>query len=384
MNRYLVTSLVATAAGALLVFAAHGCAIGPFGDYTYEEAQEILTGATSSSGGLGGSGGVGGSGGSGGSSCTCGPADSNPCTDDLTGACPNGDESACHPALATGMPCDSGGQPGTCDADGMCVGCSECADPGCKNRCVGQKCEPAGDDCANGNCVDGYCCDSACDGPCNACNRVPGSCQPLPVGITSDVAGECMGGQVCGNTGTCITPQNAKLGALCNSDAACQSGKCVGQLCVSLNAQPCVEHLECGSRLCDPMTNKCIACTVNSDCPNNVTCTAGVCAAQLGQPATMTAECEPPGVVAEGLMCTVAVDAMCMSDAECIWHDCDLAPNGKCAIACTIDASCPAGTTCNKNKGWCLLPPGSYCVVDDQCQGAMGVGKCAGFPRRCQ
>ncbi len=383
MNRYLVTSLVATAAGALLVFAAHGCAIGPFGDYTYEQAQDILSGATSSSGGLGGSGGVGGSGGSGGSSCTCGPADNNPCTDDLTD-CPNGDESACHPALATGMPCDSGGQPGTCDADGMCVGCSECADPGCTNRCVGQKCAVP-KDCANGNCVDGYCCESACDGPCNACNRVPGSCQPLPVGITSDVAGECTGGQVCGNAATCKMPQNGVLGALCTIDANCESGKCVGQICVSLNGQPCVEDLECGSRLCDPTTHKCIACGGAVPCPGGGSCVAGdACPALLGQPAQMDAECKS-GTVPDGLICSLAKDASCANDFECASHDCDLAPNGKCGALCTIDATCPAGTICNKNKGWCLLPPGNYCVINDQCQGPMGtLGKCGGFPPRCQ
>jgi len=386
MNRVLVTSLVATATGVMLVFVAHGCTLNPFGDYTFEEAEKELTGAASSSGGLGGAGG--GTGGTGGTAgCVCGAADNNPCTDDLMEqACPGTDEKSCH-AVVVARPCTAtGGKAGVCDAAGVCIACSDCSDASCTNRCIGQACG-AGADCANGKCVDGYCCDSDCTGPCNSCKRVPGICSPLPVGMTSDVAGDCSGGDVCGNAGTCITPQNGALGTLCGLDSACESGECVGQICVSLNDQPCVEDLECGSRLCDPSTHKCIACGGAVPCPGGATCLADKsCAAQLGQPATKKDECQAGDLIApDPLICTLGMGLACTNNNQCASHDCNAGtPTGTCAKPCTIDGECEMPLTCNKQKGYCFLPPGSLCVVDDQCQGSMGVGKCAGFPPRCQ
>ena len=309
--------------------------------------------------------------------CTC-TADANDCTDDVTGPCPGADESSCHTPAVT-KPCtDTTGNPGFCDAAGVCTPCNECADASCTHRCVGQQCGVNGD-CANGKCVDGFCCDTDCTGACNACSRVPGICQPLPVGM----AGECPAGQLCGNTGTCKPTPLKALGELTNNCTACESGTCIAQICVSPNGQPCVEHLECASRLCDPMSHKCAACVVGT-CPDMGTCLLNnTCQALPGQPATSSADCQLPGMTPDGLTCTLPVGQACTDHFECAYHDCEGAPNGVCAAPCMVDAECPMGMTCN-TQGLCRLPPGTLCVTNEQCQGPVNVGTCSGFPRRCQ
>jgi hypothetical protein len=379
MNRVLVTSLLATTTGAALMFAAHGCSLSILTDYTYDEAKEELSGSSSS-----GAGGTGGatttSSSSGNPGCKC-VDDKNPCTTDVPAGqnCPT-DESSCHtPAPATACT-DVNGNPAFCNADGKCTPCSECSDANCVHRCQGQSCAgPA--NCANGLCVDGFCCDTDCMGECNACNRVLGTCTPLPVGMV----GQCKAGQYCGNDSSCKAATKTPLGGTCGTAANCESGACVGQVCVSLNEQPCVENLECASRLCDSKSNKCIPCGGSATCPNGAGCVNGTCQALPGQPAATSAECKPPAMVHNGLTCSLAVNAICKDNSECIYHDCNLAPNGLCASPCMFDAECMMGTTCAKAQGWCLLPSGSFCMINDQCQGPNGtIGVCSGFPRRCQ
>lgn len=374
MNRYLATGLVATSTGMVLVFVAHGCALNPFAGYSYDEAQTVLAGGSSS--GSGGAGGVGGAGGTGGAmTCMC-EDDDNECTDDLVDQeCPDGGAEACHTAVANRGCTQGNGNPGFCGSTGACRSCQECADSECTKRCNGQLCQ-TNTVCESEFCVDGYCCDFLCTGPCNVCNRVLGTCSQLPYGMV----GECPMGQLCGNTGTCKTATKAPLGALCTTGSDCETGVCWAQICLSPNDQPCAHSIECASNLCDSMKHVCVSCEDNIPCPEGAACLpGGRCQVFPGQPATNDDECTPPAKVNDMLMCTLAIDAECTDHFECIYRRCNGAPNGKCANACAKDGDCPSGTTCNSN-GQCTLPPGSYCVTNNQCES----GTCAGFPRKCQ
>ncbi|MFP6685764.1 MAG: hypothetical protein VB934_13675, partial [Polyangiaceae bacterium] len=63
-------------------------------------------------------------------------------------------------------PDDSCTAPYRCDAEGQC------------HLAEGKTCTDASE-CASGFCVDGVCCDAACDGSCDRCDKVAGSCTPL-------------------------------------------------------------------------------------------------------------------------------------------------------------------------------------------------------------
>jgi hypothetical protein len=376
MKRFRVSSLFAVL-GAIFGFSANGCEINPWfpQDITY-----LNGGGTGGLGGSGGTGGLGGTGGAGGEvlPCVCSD-DSNDCTDDFIGqACPSGDEMACHHVVTTRQCSASDGSAGYCDANGSCQACKMCENGECSKPCNGQ-CQ-GNDDCMTGYCADGYCCDNACDGPCNACNRVNGTCSPLPFALV----GECPMGQVCGNgTNACVVQGKAPLGALCTYANDCQTGLCRGQVCVSPNGQPCVENLECASYLCDSATHTCVSCAEGHACPEGASClSGGRCPAFPGQPATDSADCVMPSSVSDDLTCTLPVGAPCTTETafECLFRRCT---NGKCAPGCFSDGDCPAGLTCHPNGG-CRLPQGSYCVIDDQCQGPVDKGTCAGFPRKCQ
>ncbi|MBK9259426.1 MAG: hypothetical protein IPM54_06265 [Polyangiaceae bacterium] len=161
MMRHAGSILLAVTVGFL--FAADGCAINPWStpDINYQSVGGAPSTASSGGGGTGGA-----------MPCTCSD-DVNACTDDLVDQeCPGGDANACHTAVV-GRECTLDGGPGACDSTGECKSCLECSDPECTKRCNGQLCQ-TGDVCESGFCGDGYCCDSACEGPCNACNRVLG------------------------------------------------------------------------------------------------------------------------------------------------------------------------------------------------------------------
>lgn len=321
-------------------------------------------------GGVAGVGGMGGGTGGVGGGCVC-TDDQNVCTDDLAGACPNGDPAACH-SIKFAAVCPAG----RCDDQGTCVDCLECADAACVDRCNGFTCAATAD-CKSGHCEDATCCNAACPGPCRACNRTgtQGACTRMPLGL--QVPG-CDANMICANDGTCMAKTKAPLGALCNVSGDCQSGLCRREYCQSPVGEPCVEDLECGTSLCDPTTHTCKSCTGAGagNCPAGSVCdmATGFCKVPLGQPASTNSECLAGTVIQ--ILCALPSGAACKAHNECIGRNC---VGGICTPQCSNAGQCANGGPCSAN-GVCGMVAGNYCVINEHCKS----GNCSGFPRRCQ
>jgi hypothetical protein len=358
MKSWALAGIVATGAVGM-VGIVHGCTLNPWAGISYEDASEILgqPKTTSSSGGAGGA------------SCICAD-DGNECTKDLIDAgCPNGDSLQCHQPLAD-QECDGG----WCSNKGECTDCRTCTDAGtCTSRCDGVKCAKDGE-CKNGHCVDGICCNAECVGPCYSCNGpgVPGTCTQNPLGL------QCGDNQVCDVNGDCVGA-DAALGALCTYSSDCTSGVCRSEYCRSDEGEPCTEHIECTSNLCDPTTKTCMFCksgALGPACPTGATCLlpSGFCQVFSGQPATLDDECVPPATVGQ-LMCKLDPTEPCSRHADCHSNHC---LGGKCAPPCTENNQCPTNA-CHSDQV-CTLLAGEYCMEKKYCDS----GICSGFPRKCQ
>ena len=277
-------------------------------------------GSSSSSSGMGGSGGISGAGGAGGGTagagggCVC-TDDQNVCTDDIAGACPDGNPAACH-SIKFAAVCPAG----RCDDKGACVDCLACTDAACVDRCNGLTCAVT-PDCKSGHCEQMKCCNAACAGPCTACDRTgqEGTCVRSPLGL--QVPG-CTGAMICGSDGSCMAKTKAPLGALCGTSTDCQSGLCRREYCQSPIGEPCVENLECGTSLCDPASHTCKSCTGGGTCPGGLGCdmATGFCQVPLGQPAKADAECLA-GTVLQ-FLCSLPSGAACQAHDECIGRNC--------------------------------------------------------------
>ncbi len=393
--RLAVSSLMAAALFGVVV-GAHGCSLNPFADISFEEAQRELAGPSSSSSGAGGNGGMGGVAGTGGTAGTGGSGgmggtggmvepcmcadDSNECTTDVTGACPDADPAKCHTVmLGAGCTIPNGGA-GHCNPDGTCLDCMACSDALCVERCNGYACTVP-TNCKSGNCENGTCCNVTCAGSCRTCNwpELPGTCTRYPNGLqVPGCNNPAPNAEMCDNNGGCASSDRAPLGALCSPNSGCQSGLCRGETCRSPVGEPCVDHLECGTNLCDPTTKTCKSCTG----AGAGTCTAGSscdmatgnCKVFLGQPAGSDAECASGTVIQ--FLCSLPVGAACTAHHDCIFRNC---VNGVCMNGCSTASQCADGGPCSAN-GVCGMVAGKYCIVNEHCKS----GKCTGFPRRCQ
>lgn len=306
----------------------------------------------------------------------CAP-DTNECTTDVTGECPDGGAEACHtvtPGAACQVP-NAGA--GYCNPDGVCRDCMQCSEASCENRCNGQICATT-NDCKSGYCQESTCCNNECVGPCRVCNwpDIPGTCTRYPNGMQPV---GCVGGMICDTQGECVGRVKAALGMTCSGNNVCHSGVCRAQMCRSVIGEPCVDHAECTSNFCDPNTKTCKLCTDSmvGPCPSGTKCLAtGWCEALPGQPADSGAECVP-GADAYNYLCGFPVGASCTAHEQCIYRHCSPV-TGKCLDHCNA-VSCANGFACDPT-GSCRLKSGSYCVNEWQCQSQ----KCTGFPRRCQ
>jgi hypothetical protein len=107
------------------------------------------------------------------------------------------------PACAPGVACCTG----TACASGSCVSGV------CTTKSIGAPCL-SGAECSSTFCVDGYCCTTMCTPNCQACNIVPGNCQPVPVGEPPS-HGSCANCGLCNGSGMCCsvnqcTPPNGQ------------------------------------------------------------------------------------------------------------------------------------------------------------------------------
>jgi len=144
-----------------------------------------------------------------GQSCTAHVVDL-PHTCDGAGTCQAGGTVDCTPYQCAGASCAT-----SCAVDADCVAGYYCTGGG---TCAPQK-DP-GDTCSrDGECggsavcsVDGVCCDSLCNGTCESCTAVPGTCTPYAQDTDPEnecgLCGSCNGSGACRNTPAGLDPKN--------------------------------------------------------------------------------------------------------------------------------------------------------------------------------
>jgi hypothetical protein len=363
---------------------------------------------------------------------TCGPDGKyGPC---LGGVAPvaescNGQDDDCDGASDEGLTCGDAGDSceactsaGRTCADGQCGGClegyfeqGEQCQP---QRAQGETCGSQGE-CASAHCVDGVCCNGACEGACESCAQVPGTCAPLADGSTGDPScapylcdgskegcpTQCQANEDCASGVFCINGHcGDKLppGAACSGAAQCATGYCVGGFCCgtsSCQTPPgqCQEPSgTCANGTCSyaPKTAGAScddgnACTVNDTCDGS-----GSCAGTLKQCNTPTSQCQQSTGTCSNGTCSYELKpagAACDDGNACTQGDA-CSNVGVCtgaSLVCNSPPSqcyAPAGACSN---GKCDYTPkaagascddGNACTVNDTCNGS---GSCGGTPKQC-
>jgi hypothetical protein len=190
-----------------------------------------------------------------------------------TGFCVEG---VCCDTACNDSPCSVCAVSAGADVDGTCT----TLDP---EACKAHPCTGDGE-CASDHCVDGVCCDKKCDGKCETCTFVRGTCLPAPVGL--DPHGDCVpeGGTavVCGPTcdgkggctdsmvGTTCKPATCMDETHAVAPVACVADPDAGLACPVVT--PAV--IDCAPFKCDPRVGTCKeSCTTVRDCPTSYVCT---------------------------------------------------------------------------------------------------------------
>jgi len=211
-------------------------------------------------------------------------------------------------------------------------------------------------------------------------------------GCTDDLMGECPGGKQ-----EACHPVN--LGAACpegycNPDGVCRDCMaCADDACVDrCNGVECTKNTICKSEQCQNgrcCNSDCVGACRVCDWPGKEgTCTrypngshiqgcscsvicniAGDCVNQtkaaLGALCTASNDCQSGVCRAE--YCRSAVDEPCVDDMECTTNLCD--PVTKTCKLCTgaNPASCPMGSECMMQVGWCKALPGQPAQDQNEC-----------------
>ena len=199
---------------------------------------------------------------------------------------PCGAASACESGFCVeGVCCDS-----ACD-DSACSVCSLAAGAATSGQCV--KLDPdackahpcTGDgECDSHHCANGVCCDSKCDGRCETCAVVRGTCTKAPEG--SDPHADCaMPGEptICGPTcdgkGKCTDSilDTPCIPASCSDETHAVGATTCQTIDGGLGCPPASgETTDCAPFKCDPATGTCKeSCTSVRDCPEGYVCTLG-------------------------------------------------------------------------------------------------------------
>jgi hypothetical protein len=342
----------------------------------------------------------------------------------------NGKDDDCDGLVDEGLRCeDAGNTCAACTAAGRACASGECR--GCLEgyfeqgeQCLlklalGETCSSQGM-CASGHCVDGVCCNGACEGPCESCDKTPGTCAPREDGSPGEpncapyrcdgregrCPIECQVNEDCAPGVSCINQRCGEQhppGEPCSGGEQCASGFCVGGFC-------------CGTTACESSPGQCYqpsgtcstgtcnyppklagdacddgnSCTVGDACNGSGTCT--------GSPKICN---EPPSPCHEsvgtcsGGNCVYALKpagTACDDSRACTTGDA-CSSTGVCAgtaVVCNSPPSAcylPAGT-CSSN-GECSYTPksvgttcddGNACTVSDACNGS---GTCVGTQMIC-
>lgn len=312
----------------------------------------------------------------------CAPCDNfNNCEtaeDCVSGYCP---EVLCLPCTEHGH-CD--GKPGTYCSDlengGACVG-DELAGTACADDA----------ECETEWCENGYCCSVVCEGPCDTCADVPGTCTVTQQGeeasptcdpyVCDGTAIECP--TSCEDNGDCVesgfcedaTTCQSKLlvqGEGCDAGTECASGHCVDGFCCDTACEGFCEG--CSAALTPLSDGACALIDNNKNETFPTTCNGimscdgvGGCKEDNGQPCSDAAECSS-GFCIDGFCCNAACTAKCRACSSAL----TAFNNGACAaidIPFTEDLipadSCVDTLTCQGGK--CLLKSGEECELNNEC-----------------
>jgi hypothetical protein len=239
-------------------------------------------------------------------------------------------------ALFTSVACGPRTSDSYCDS----TGCYDCDGYGCAPRKPNVTPPPS---CGAKGCASVCSTDAQCR-VTEAC--ISGACAVKPVVTAPEckVASECGVGRTC-TAGTCGTcgggsangPCPCAKDAECKTGNVCQAGACTPKANVCQFASECAEGDQCSN-------GQCVSACAGTTCAAGSTCVKGGCIPD-------------------------AVGATCNDNSQCA------APSpqcvgGRCAAACSDDASCGAGNYCN--EGACITDtrPKTNCATDAQCSGA--------------
>lgn len=175
---------------------------------------------------------------------------------------------ACETCAGTGGKCVSvvsAEDPDSCAGDDVCTAISTC------RRKAGRGCTVDAD-CATGHCAQGICCDRPCDGPCEVCAPLTGTCGARPArtaGAPTCAPFACDGAQAtC--PATCTTDLACPAGTRCDpTTGACVSGaSCLDRTRVALDDRTL---LDCAPYSC--VAGSCrTSCRSIEDCASATVC----------------------------------------------------------------------------------------------------------------
>ena len=298
-----------------------------------------------------------------GPSCGAGVA-TLPASCDGVGHCPAQQTQSCDPYVCGATACR-----GDCVLDADCSAGNFCAAGVCTPKLLaGATCGGA-NQCGSGFCVDSLCCDQACNGQCQACDA-PGN-----AGVCTAVAGAPHGTrQACGSDGTscgglcdganslaCAYPIAQCRGASCSAGIATLAAACDGAgHCPAAQTQACAPY-SCGATGCTGN------CTTTADCMGSDWCSAGVCVSLLANGASCGAagQCASGNCV-DGLCCDTGCNGQCEA--------CNVTGSaGLCTAvigdprggrpACVTDGSACGGVCDGSSRTACAYP-----VAASQCR----------------
>ncbi|MBI5482182.1 MAG: hypothetical protein HY906_25225, partial [Deltaproteobacteria bacterium] len=314
---------------------------------------------------------------------------------------------SCRPYVCDGVTPDC---PSSCTDTSQCATGAYCSGGACYGRQPnGVACTDAAQ-CWSNSCVDGVCCASACNLPCDVCNRAgsEGSCVPSPVG--SPGSPSCSPYVCNGTATTCPT--------FCASDLDCTSGlHCLFGACLSLKpiAAPCGSAAECVSGNCydgvccdmkcdgacsvcnlTGLVGACSPAAAGTDprglCPGSGPCkaicgTGGLCVyPDTTKPCGAAAVCSSSTVLHRAFACNGNGACADQGSVDCAPYLCS---TPTCPTSCIDDSVCASGSYCDNGSCGERRALGAACTTEDECASGYCVdgvccdSACDGTCQRC-